>query len=73
MISFLDLPISFSEAALGCKKDVPSIYNHSCRITIPEGTQNAKVFRVKGEGFPNVHSLIKGTCWCASLLKRQRN
>lgn len=56
----LDLPISFTEAALGCKKDVPSMFNHSCRITIPEGTQNGKVFRVKGEGFPNVHGHGKG-------------
>lgn len=56
----LDLPISFPEAALGCKKEVPSIYSHTCRITIPEGTQNGKVFRVKGEGFSNVHGQGKG-------------
>lgn len=56
----LDLPISFTEAALGCKKEVPSLFNHTCRITIPDGTQNAKVFRVKGEGFPNVHGHGKG-------------
>ena len=56
----LDLPISFAEAALGCKKEVPSLFNHVCRITIPEGTQNDKVFRVKGEGFPNVHGQGKG-------------
>lgn len=56
----LDLPISFSEAALGCKKEVPSLFNHTCRITIPEGTQNGKIFRVKGEGFPNVHGHGKG-------------
>lgn len=56
----LDLPISFAEAALGCKKEVPSLFNHTCRITIPEGTQNGKVFRIKGEGFPNVHGHGKG-------------
>jgi len=56
----LDLPISFTEAALGCKKDVPSLFNHSCRITIPEGTQSGKTFRVKGEGFANVHGHGKG-------------
>ncbi|MCE2983341.1 MAG: molecular chaperone DnaJ [Parachlamydia sp.] len=56
----LDLPISFAEAALGCKKEVPSLINHACRITIPEGTQNNKIFRVKGEGFPNVHGHGKG-------------
>jgi len=56
----LDLPISFSEAALGCKKEVPSLFNHTCRITIPEATQNGKVFRVKAEGFPNVHGHGRG-------------
>ncbi len=56
----LDLPISFSEAALGCKKEVPSLFHQACKITIPEGTQNGKTFRVKGEGFPNVHGHGKG-------------
>lgn len=56
----IDLPISFPEAALGCKKDVPSLTHQACRITIPEGTQSGKVFRVKGEGFPNVHGRGKG-------------
>lgn len=56
----LDLPISFAEAALGCKKEVPSLTTHACRITIPEGTQNGKIFRVKGEGFPNIHGQGKG-------------
>ncbi len=56
----LDLPISFTEAALGCKKEVPSLFNHTCRLTIPEGTQNGKIFRVKGEGMPNVHGHGKG-------------
>ena len=56
----LDLPISFTEAALGCKKEVPSLFNHTCRITIPEGTQNGKIFRVKAEGFPNVNGRGKG-------------
>lgn len=56
----LELPISFTEAALGCKKEVPSLFNHSCRITIPEGTQSGKVLRVRKEGFPNVHGHGQG-------------
>jgi molecular chaperone DnaJ len=56
----LDFPISFSDAALGCKKEVPSLGSTHSRIVIPEGTQNGKVFRIKGEGFPNVHGRGKG-------------
>lgn len=56
----INFPISITEAALGCKKEIPSLDSHSCRVTIPEGTQSGKVFRVKGEGFPNVHGRGKG-------------
>lgn len=56
----IDLPISFAEATLGCKKEVPSVLGHTCRLTIPEGTQNGKLFRIRGEGFPNVHGSGKG-------------
>lgn len=55
----LELPVSFTEAALGSKKEVPTL-EHTCRLTVPEGTQSGKVFRVRGEGFPNVHGRGKG-------------
>lgn len=52
---YLDLPVTFPEAALGCKKEVPTPLGESVRIQIPEGTQNSKLLRVSGKGFPNVH------------------
>lgn len=55
----LELPIGFGEAALGAKKEIPTLTG-SCRLTIPEGTQSGKVFRVRSEGFPNVHGRGKG-------------
>jgi len=51
----IDLPITFTEAALGCKKEIPTPLSGSCKITIPEGTQSGKVLRVKGHGMQNVH------------------
>lgn len=54
------LPITFSEAALGCKKEIPTPLSTTVRLTIPEGTQAGKVFRVKKEGFPNVHGHGRG-------------
>lgn len=56
---FLDLPVGFADAGLGCKKELPTLHG-SCRITIPEGTQHGKLFRVRGEGFPDVHGRGKG-------------
>lgn len=57
---YLDLPISFPEAALGCKKEIPTPLGGNCRIAVPEGTQNGKVLRIKGNGFPNVHGQGQG-------------
>jgi molecular chaperone DnaJ len=56
----IELPIGFAEAALGCKKEIPSPLGKSCRIVIPEGIQSGKVLRVKGEGVSNVHGQGKG-------------
>jgi molecular chaperone DnaJ len=56
----IELPISFTEAALGCKKELPTPGGGVTRITIPEGTQTGKKFRVPKEGLPNVHGQGKG-------------
>lgn len=56
----IELPVGFAEAALGCKKEMPTPSGGSARITIPEGTQHGKIFRVRGEGAPNVHGQGKG-------------
>ena len=55
-----DLPISFTTAALGGEVSVPTMDTET-RITIPEGTQSGKIFRLRGKGVPNVHNnSVKG-------------
>lgn len=56
----LELPVTFTEAALGLKKELPTPRGSSCRISIPEGTQTGKILRVKDEGAPNVHGRGNG-------------
>ncbi len=56
----IEFPISFAEAALGCKKEIPTPTGENARISIPDGTQSGKMLRVKGEGFPNVRGKGKG-------------
>lgn len=52
----IEIPITFTEAALGVKKEIPTpTTGGRSRIKIPEGTQNGKIFRIRGEGAPNVH------------------
>jgi molecular chaperone DnaJ len=57
---YLDLPLTFTEAALGTKKEVPTPLGDQVRIQIPEGTQTGKLLRMSGKGFPNVHGQGQG-------------
>lgn len=49
-----ELPISFSQAALGDEVKVPTI-NSEIVLTIPAGTQSGRRFRLKEKGVKNVH------------------
>jgi molecular chaperone DnaJ len=56
----LELPLGFAEAALGCKKEIPSPLGKTCQLTVPESVQSGKVLRIKGEGISNVHGQGQG-------------
>jgi molecular chaperone DnaJ len=45
----LKVPISYTEATLGTKIDVPTL-NGGVRVKIPSGTPSGKTFRVRGKG-----------------------
>lgn len=52
---YIDLPISFTDAALGTKREIPTLTKEAFLLTIPEGTASGKMLRIKGKGFRNVH------------------
>lgn len=45
----LKIPITYTEAALGTKIDVPTL-NGGVKVKIPSGTPSGKTFRVRGKG-----------------------
>ena len=55
----LDLPISFTQAALGAEIDVPTL-DGSVKYKIPEGTQTDTEFRIRGSGIQQLRSSSKG-------------
>ena len=55
----LDMPISFTQAALGADIDIPTLTG-KMKYHIPEGTQSGTEFRIKGQGLPRVGSAYKG-------------
>jgi molecular chaperone DnaJ len=46
-----DLPVSFSQAALGAQVTIPTVYGEE-EIRVPPGTQPETVLRLKGRGLP---------------------
>lgn len=56
---YVDMPITFSEAALGGKVIVPTIHG-KIEMTIPEGTQNGDRFVLKGKGISFLRGMGKG-------------
>ena len=56
----LDMPISFTQAALGADIDVPTLGGGKTSFHVPEGTQNDAEFRIKGEGVQQLRSAYRG-------------
>jgi len=54
-----ELPITFSQAALGDEAEVPTV-DGTVRLTIPKGIQSGEVLRLKGLGLPELHGRGKG-------------
>lgn len=54
-----DMPISFTQAALGDEVEVPTI-DGNVKYTIPEGTDTGTVFRLKEKGIPNLRGRGRG-------------
>lgn len=56
---YIDLPLTITEAVLGCTKEVPTIYGN-VELTIPSGTQSLDKLRLRGKGIENVNTRRKG-------------
>ncbi len=54
-----EVPISFPEAALGGKVEVPTIEG-KVEMAIPAGTQSGKVFRLRGKGIARLNGSGRG-------------
>ena len=63
-----ELPVSFTTAALGGDIEVPTLSGKGS-ISIPEGTQTGKTFRLRGKGVKGVRSSYPGDLYCHVVLE----
>ncbi len=63
-----EVPIGFAAAALGGELDVPTL-GGKASITVPEGTQAGKTFRLRGKGVKGVRSGVAGDLYCHIVIE----
>lgn len=56
---YCDIPISFTEAALGADIEIPTLEGKQS-YHIPDGTQPGTAFTLRGKGVPDLHSKRRG-------------
>lgn len=70
---YCEVPISFTEAALGADIDVPLLGGKTEKLHIPEGTQSGTSFTLRGKGIPNVNTGRKGDLIITAVVETPRN
>ncbi|HEY4715563.1 MAG TPA: molecular chaperone DnaJ [bacterium] len=56
---YTEMPVSFVEAILGAKIDVPALEGNVA-MTLPQGTQSGQLLRLQGKGMPRLKSSGRG-------------
>ncbi|MGQ9673343.1 MAG: molecular chaperone DnaJ [Candidatus Aminicenantales bacterium] len=70
---FCEVPISFSQAALGANVEIPSLDGQIESIKIPAGIQSGEVLKIKGKGIKGLHSYRKGDLFVKVSVRTPQN
>ena len=57
---YVNVPISFTQAALGAELKVPTLIDGEEALRVPEGTQTGSVFRIRGKGIVSLQGQGRG-------------
>ena len=69
---YIDVPITFVQAALGCEIEIPTIDGKILQ-RIPEGTQHGTKFRLKGKGIPSIRGGVRGDQYVRVVVEIPKN
>lgn len=69
---YVDVPITFVQAALGCEIEIPTI-DGKVTQRFPEGTQHGTKFRLKGKGIPSIRGGARGDQYVRVIVEIPKN
>ena len=70
---YCDVPITFTEAALGAEIGIPILGGKPERYEIPPETQSGTSFTLKGKGIPDINSKRRGDLIITVLVETPKN
>jgi len=70
---YCSVPVSMTTAALGGKFEVATLDGSKSRVTVPEGTQNGRQFRLKSKGMPVLRSAQTGDLYIQIAIETPQN
>jgi len=70
---FCRAPIPMVTAALGGKIEVPAIDGGRVAVSIPEGSQNGRQFRLRGKGMPHLRGRGRGDLFIETVVETPVN
>jgi len=65
---YCEVPISFIQGVLGDEIEVPTLKGKA-KLKIPAGTQTHTLFRMKGNGMPNMNGYGNGNQYCKVIVQ----
>ena len=65
---FIDMPLTFTQAALGAELDVPTL-DKPVKYKFPEGTQPGQVFTLRGQGVSHLRGNGKGDLYVTAVVE----
>jgi len=68
-----DIPISFSQAALGSSLEIPCLDGTAVKLSIPSGIQSGEVLKLKGRGIRDIQTHRRGDLYVKILVKTPEN
>lgn len=66
---FVNVPISFTTAAIGGDVEVPTLDGRSIKLKVQAGTQSGTQLRARGKGVPSLRGSMVGDLYCNMIVE----